>query len=121
MSDSAGLLSKEEKDRAIDWLQEKGAEHQATCSICGNGNWMIGDHVVSAPRFSKGLFVGGIQYPLIMLICTTCGNTQFLNAVLMKALDKDQEPKKTSQPKKKAVRKKKAIRKKKAVKEKSDG
>ena len=65
------------------WLQEKGTG-AASCPISGDNNWIVADDFVQPMRYSTGgLNIGGRGYPLVMVICGTCGYTLFLNATVM--------------------------------------
>jgi len=83
MPDKDGKLSKEEKDKAVHWLEERWPEPR-TCPISGHDTWIIGDHLVTPLVWSQGdILVGGSVYPLVMVICEACGYTQMFNAVLL--------------------------------------
>lgn len=81
-------LSKEQQNKLIAKLNSFGS--LAKCTVCGNSNWNISDTVFEMREFQGGnLVLGGNQgiYPVIPLTCSTCGNTHFLNAVLLDVLD----------------------------------
>lgn len=90
MPDQTGKLSKSEKDKALAWLNER-TEAAPTCSVCGTQNWTVADHAVAPALFGKGLILGGVAYPHIMLVCRHCGHTLFFNAIVMGVLDKNEE------------------------------
>jgi len=76
-----------DKSKVQAWLQEKWTGLK-TCPVSGDNNWIIADDLLQPMiHASGGLRVGGRGYPLVMLICRTCGYTMFLNAVLMGLLD----------------------------------
>lgn len=77
-------------DRFNRWLAEKhvGLPH---CPVSQDGNWALADHVVELRRYEKGsLYVGGPVYPMVMVVCKTCGYTMFFNAVLIGLLREGQ-------------------------------
>ena len=83
------MASKEEiLNKILDALKQKAGNRTHTCSICGQMNWVLGDRFVRLPadtRASGGvsLTLGGPTYPLAVLICANCGNTHFLNLLLL--------------------------------------
>ena len=90
MADDDTLLTLEQKNVAIAWLNERGAR-EPTCPACGQNTWFIGDHLVAAPVYSGGMIIGGPVYPNFMIICQNCGNTQYFNAVIAKIIESDKE------------------------------
>ena len=82
-ADTSASLSEEDKQKIIEWLNEK--MDQATgliCSICNTKKWIVGDDLVVAPVFKVSTIqIGGPAYPQAMLICRKCGHTVFVNAV----------------------------------------
>ena len=49
------------KSKAIDWV----------CKSCGHNEWTASDIVV-APKFEKGIVLGGETVPMLQLICRHC-------------------------------------------------
>jgi hypothetical protein len=84
MSEDTNKLSEDEKERVKAWLREKW-RNPAICPICGSKEWLVGDHLVQPITMGKdrGLQLGGISYPQVMVISPTCGYTMFLNAVVV--------------------------------------
>ena len=84
MPDKDGKLTKEEKQKTIDWIEERKLGEGPHCPVCGTNHWQIADHLV-APSIhtGEGLLLGGPAYPHVMVICRKCSNTLFLNAVMM--------------------------------------
>ena len=53
------------------------------CQMCGQGNWNISDKLFEIRELQKGAFVlGGPIIPLIPIVCTYCGNTLLVNAIV---------------------------------------
>ena len=69
-------------EKATEWLAEhwKG---DRICGICGNRQWTGHDTVMEVRSFDGGRLGGpGQVTPLLVLVCSTCGNTLFFNAIL---------------------------------------
>ena len=85
MNDIPSSVSTEnEKQKiALEWLQEKWPDENRVCEICNSKNWQIAQDLITSGKFEDGKtnFNGPI-YPQIMVICTTCGNTKYFNAVI---------------------------------------
>lgn len=67
--------------RIIAAIEEKTADREVACPVCGSMSWEVASHFVALPGSQKatrwrprlGVF------PLIPLMCAKCGNTQFIN------------------------------------------
>lgn len=87
MADEAeSTLTKEQKEKAAAWINEKLPAHK--CPMCGEDKFQIADQLVVPLNLSNkpdkpGLKFSGGMYPQLMFICTNCGTTQFLNAVIL--------------------------------------
>lgn len=80
-------IDTDKKQRIAEFLNSKVGSPKP-CPVCGKTRWTLGDDVWELRQLSKdGLRVGGSLYPVILLICNECGNTQFLNAVVVGAVD----------------------------------
>lgn len=84
MSEENKFFDKEKRQQAIKWLEEKWPEHKRECDICGQKQWNIPSFLVFPHPYNQPvqLFSGGIA-PQVMVICKNCGNTKYLNAVIM--------------------------------------
>jgi hypothetical protein len=84
MPDEAGKLTAAEKQLVSDWIGKK-AGPDLNCPVCGDSNWIIGDHLVQPITIGDKLtlMLGGIGYPQVMLISQNCGHTLFINAVII--------------------------------------
>src|SRR5438105_13838729 len=62
-------------------LRQRTGAHTPQCPICGHVDWQIGQSFVmlSAQDNLVNMNLGGPGYPLVALICSTCGNTQLIN------------------------------------------
>ncbi len=86
-------LSKENKQKIVDWVAQKAAKRPLICSVCHTQSWQLGEHLV-APTLYKhggGLVVGGVNYPQALLICKNCGHTIYLNAVIIGVASDEKE------------------------------
>lgn len=75
-------LTSEQQFDIITRLQEKWG-HKYKCECCGSEKFQIQAHIVSPPIFGVGFVLGGKAYPYIQASCLNCGNTKFINAVLL--------------------------------------
>jgi len=67
------------------------------CQQCGVGNWNVQDKAYELREFAYGTLVaGGPVIPVIPVICTNCGNTLLVNAMIAGAVGT--EPPKTEDP-----------------------
>lgn len=74
-------LTREEKKRFADWLNERGVK---SCPMCTKRNWSVGDHLVAPVSYADGAPATGITtYPQVMLVCGNCAYTAFYNAVVV--------------------------------------
>ena len=82
MPGPTGLLTPEDKQKVINWLQSKGQD--PACPFCGVRQWVIADHLVQPVTVGGGgsLQLGGAGYPQVMLISPPCGYTVLINAVI---------------------------------------
>ena len=87
--DTSGQLTPEQRDKAIAWVNQHFKAPQQ-CPVCTSSNWVVGDRLWAPNIFRSdgGLSIGGTAMPLLVLTCTTCGYTHFLNAVLAGLLPK---------------------------------
>jgi hypothetical protein len=85
MADKDGKLSQEEKKVVVQWIARHQSATKNLCPICNSDKWIIGDHLVQPLTLSgdKGIMLGGVGYPQVLLISDPCGYTRFFNAVLM--------------------------------------
>ena len=78
-------LTDEEKKQVVRWLQSRAAGPRE-CAVClQRNNWVIADDLVSPSPYHRGseVDIGRTSYPQAMLVCENCGNTVYLNAVMM--------------------------------------
>jgi predicted nucleic-acid-binding Zn-ribbon protein len=76
-------LTLEQRQKVEKWFAEK-ANVMGQCPVCRNRQFTLLDHMVAPPIFDGGgLTIGGPAYPMVMVMCTNCGNTNFHNAVVL--------------------------------------
>jgi len=95
-------LTEEQMEQFQSWLAERWTGTKE-CPICATNNWTLGSHLVSPTiyRSGGGLVIGGLAYPLAMIICSNCGYTNFFNAVLIGLVPGEEEEEKAAAKKKK--------------------
>jgi hypothetical protein len=75
-------LQAEQIVKAIIWLEQKWTEARR-CPYCGNPHWEVGTPVeitLGNPMF--GTPIQSPMSPMFPVMCTNCGNTVFINAIL---------------------------------------
>ena len=65
-------------EAALEWLKEKWGEPPPECPYCRARNWSVGVPG-RAPRGEKVTGWMALSFPVV---CTNCGNTVFVDAVL---------------------------------------
>ena len=75
----SGILDSAEKGKVRKWFS--GLDIELQCSICGSPNWSPGTVVVPM-KYSEtaALVVGGVEYPMLQLICDDCGHVMLFSA-----------------------------------------
>ena len=80
-------LSQDQKEKAANFINErwKGAKN---CPVCDNKEWTLAEHTVTSLVIRGNDIQGsGTTYPMVMAICTNCGDTRFFSAVRMGIMD----------------------------------
>ncbi len=73
-----------DKEKALKWLDEKWPKNKRACEICGTSQWSLSSDLITPMIFNAGnLSIGGNSYPQLMVICNNCGNTKYINTVVM--------------------------------------
>ncbi len=72
-------------DRVIGVINAKTHNQESKCSVCGQEEWTLSDGLVYFPLQENIRSVSweGRGMPCVAMICSTCGNTQFLNAITL--------------------------------------
>lgn len=55
------------------------------CPMCGQNNWNIGEEMQTMVRVGedKSIQLGGTITPVIIMTCNECGNTLFINPLVI--------------------------------------
>ena len=60
----------------------------AKCPMCGGSEWQVSSTVYAPPKFSMGnVVLGGEALPVVPVICTRCGFTAWVNAIMAGVLE----------------------------------
>ena len=91
----AAKLSKDQREAVIKWITEKAGDRKITCTVCGASDWAIPNYLGSIPIFDpkRGPF-STARFPHVLLGCTNCGHTLFLNSVVMGITERPPKQKK---------------------------
>jgi hypothetical protein len=77
-------LTPTQKQYVYDWLTKKGGLPVRPCPVCAESKWLIADHIVAPMRIEgTGIALGGSLYPFVPILCQNCGNTHFINTIIM--------------------------------------
>jgi hypothetical protein len=70
--------------RIIERLEER-TKGSKPCSVCGQDDWMVQAKfaAITLTKDANRLVLGGESMPTVPLICTNCGNTHFLNLLVL--------------------------------------
>ena len=69
-------------EKANEWL-DRHWKADRLCPVCGNSTWLGEEQVMELRPFNQDrLGAPGPVIPLLVIICSTCGNTLFFNTIL---------------------------------------
>ena len=90
-------LSEEKIKEVITKLEEvikrKTGKTDFKCPVCTNENFIVVDGFASnflTDQLEKNIVIGGRILPSVLIICSNCGNTHFLNTKVL-GLNDEQE------------------------------
>ena len=85
-----------ESDEYITKLEKLWSKNRI-CPICGNNQWTVNDTIFELREFQGGdLVVGAGQvYPIVPIMCSNCGYSIFLNAIISGAYPAQKQQEKT--------------------------
>lgn len=74
----------QERERILRRVTER-LPNLGTCVACRSNQWTLAEGFVAFPlQDSTGTFtLGGPTMPCIAVVCNVCGNTLFLNAIVL--------------------------------------
>lgn len=79
---SVEKLSESQKEEFGNWLHSR-TQLIGKCAICGERKWVVLDNLLEVKPFpDESMWGTGPVYTYVGLMCSNCGNTHFLNAVL---------------------------------------
>ena len=62
----------------------------AKCPMCAASQWQVFSKVYAPPQFSKaGVVLGGEAIPVVPVVCTNCGFTAWVNAIIAGVLEQE--------------------------------
>lgn len=75
-----------DKNKALEWLDDKWPKENRKCEICGANNWTLSEDIITPLLYQEGgKITGGNIYPQFLLVCNHCANTKYFNAVIVGA------------------------------------
>ena len=77
-------IPEEAMRRIIEAIQAKMGGQTAHCTICGNNTWGVDGYVATV--LGDGpleIRISGNVLPMVALSCRNCGNTNFLNLLVL--------------------------------------
>ena len=90
----SGRLTDDQKEKIQGWFAKHKPPEGIACPICRSLEWTVLPDLVTPMRFQGGaLVIGGASYPHFGLVCRTCSNTQFINAVVTGIIEPPERPK----------------------------
>ncbi len=83
-------LSNSQKDRIKEFLDKFLINRKKICEICKNNNWRLLESIVN---IVPDIWESKTQYPCFLIMCETCGNTKFFNAIFTGVCPQEEESK----------------------------
>ena len=83
-------LTAEQLAKAQQWLRTRWPN--GNCPFHGPTQWQVGDILVQTMIYAEGggiILGGGPVYPLLLITCTQCGYTVFVNAIVAGVIAQD--------------------------------
>ncbi len=74
--------NKKIEEKILDKIDKVVKTKKVMCPLCKKGSFTMAKGFVSMiilDKFPEGISIGGPHLPNIAIVCTTCGNTMFLN------------------------------------------
>lgn len=82
MPDKQGKLTPAEAQTALGWLRSHWGPNRPCPFHDEPTNWEIQDTMIQTlPYTGGGVRIGGPTFPLLVVVCSTCGYTVFVNAL----------------------------------------
>lgn len=85
----AATMTPAEMKRADEWFETHlRAEGRGICPVCKTDHWNLNRQLIQMPLFGRGKFtLGGPVMVYLVLSCSTCHNTFFIDALASKIAD----------------------------------
>jgi hypothetical protein len=82
-------LTEKQRSRLLEALKQKWPVTVSACVICRANNWQVSDSVFELREYQSNVFgVGsGAIYPVIPVMCGTCGHVIFFNAIKLGVIE----------------------------------
>ena len=81
------------------FLQEINQKwNNKNCPMCSHNSWQVDRNTVTVLRLNEngGIQLGGQVMPLVAITCMNCGNTVFVNPLVIKTVDVDDDEEKNN-------------------------
>lgn len=81
------VIMKLNHDKLLKSMNEKWVTKQ--CPMCGKNNWNIDTTIQGLNRLDANgsLCLGGATMPVVAVTCMNCGNTIFINPLVIECID----------------------------------
>lgn len=78
-------MAKFDSAKLLEHLKVKWASR--SCPMCGSGPWNVQDSTFQLTEFNEGsMVIGGPVIPVVPVICSNCGYTALVSAVVSRAI-----------------------------------
>ena len=74
-------MTKIDPKKIIEHLDKRWKDK--TCPVCHSDKWSLGDQIFEIREFNEGNLIvdSGPIFPVIPIVCDSCGNVVLLNAI----------------------------------------
>jgi hypothetical protein len=90
-SDLRPELTQAQIAAAINWLRLKWGEVSRPCPYCENETWNVGTPVYLDVGWGRSVPGYSTMSPMFPVMCSNCGNTVFVNAILAGISDEPED------------------------------
>ena len=85
-------MAKFDSAKLLSHLKVKWASR--ACPMCGSGPWSVQDSTFQLTEFNEGsMVIGGPVIPVVPVVCSNCGYTALVNALVSGAIRQPEPPK----------------------------
>lgn len=83
-------ISDEQRSKLLAYFDKYWKEKK--CDVCKSSNWAAQDVIFQQTEYTPGGFtMGGTVVPVVAFGCEVCGNTYFLNAIVIGLIDPEKK------------------------------